>query len=76
MFSGQVSAARAEDQGIKPHSPRSGHTSDLKISVLMATLPGVECYRVSAWTGWPGVCILLGYEMASLICSLSQCDGI
>ena len=33
----------------------SCHASDLKIGIPMATLPGAWPYRVSAWTGWPGV---------------------
>ena len=35
----------------------SSHTSDLKIGTSVATLPGAWCYRVGAWTGWPGVSI-------------------
>ena len=35
----------------------------------MATLPGAWRYRVSAGTGWPGVCILWLGEMESLICN-------
>ena len=29
------------------------HTSDLKIGIPVATLPGTWRYRVSAGTGWP-----------------------
>ena len=36
----------------------SSHTSDSKIGTPGATLPGAWRYRVSAGTGWPGVCIL------------------
>ena len=36
----------------------SSHTSDLKIGTPVATLPGAWCYRVSTWTGQPGVSIL------------------
>ena len=36
----------------------SSHTSDFKIGTPVATLPGAWCYRVSTWTGWPGVSIL------------------
>ena len=36
----------------------SSHTSDLKIGMPVATLPGVWRYRVSAGTGQPGVSIL------------------
>ena len=36
----------------------SYHTSDLEIGTPVATLPGAWHYRVSAETGWPGVCIL------------------
>ena len=39
-------------------SHQSGHTSDLKMGATVATLPGTWRYRVSAWTGWPGVSIL------------------
>ena len=34
------------------------HTSDSKIGIPVATLPGAWCYRVSAGTGQPGVSIL------------------
>ena len=34
------------------------HSMDLKIGTLVATLPGIWCYRVSAGTGWHGVSIL------------------
>ena len=34
------------------------HTSDLKIGIPAATLPGAWRYRVSAGTHWPGVSIL------------------
>ena len=36
----------------------SSHTSDLRISSPVATLPGAWRYRVSAGTGRPGVSIL------------------
>ena len=36
----------------------SSHTSDSKIGTPVAILPGAWCYRVSAWTGRPGVSIL------------------
>ena len=36
----------------------SSHTSDLKIGIPMATLPGAWRYRVSTGTGRPGVSIL------------------
>ena len=36
----------------------SSHTSDLKIGIPVATLPGAWRYRVSAGTGRPGVSIL------------------
>ena len=35
----------------------------------MATQPGAWHYRVSAWTGWPGVSILWLGEMESSICN-------
>ena len=34
------------------------HTSDLKIGIPVATLPGAWRYRVSAGTGRPGVSML------------------
>ena len=36
----------------------SSHNSYLKIGNPVATLPGTSCYRVSAGTGRPSVCIL------------------
>ena len=36
----------------------SSHTSDSKIGIPVATVPGAWRYRVSAGTGWPGVSIL------------------
>ena len=69
----KVSAIRAEDPGFKSclHWDISGssHTSDLKIGVSVATLPGVWRYRVSAETGWSGISILRLGEMESLICN-------
>ena len=50
-------------------SPRSSHTSDLKIGTPVATLPGAWQYRVSAGTGWSSVSILWLSEMESLICN-------
>ena len=47
----------------------SSHTSDLKIGTPVATLPGAWRYRVSAWTGRPGVSIRWLGEMESLICN-------
>ena len=47
----------------------SSHTSDLKISTPVATLPGAWRYRVSARTGRPGVSILWLGEVESLICN-------
>ena len=38
--------------------PGSSHTSDLKIGIPVATLPGAWLYRVSAGTGWPDVSVL------------------
>ena len=46
------------------------HTSDLKISTPVATLPGAWRYGVSAGTGRPCVSILRLGEMESLICNL------
>ena len=47
----------------------SSHTSDLKIGIPVATLPGAWRYRVSAGTGWPGVSILRLGEVERLICN-------
>ena len=49
----------------------SNHTSDLKISTPVATLPGTWHYRVSTGTGQPGVSILWLSEMESLVCNFS-----
>ena len=49
--------------------PGPSHTSDLKISTPVATLPGAWRYRVSAGTGRPGISILWLGEMESLVCS-------
>ena len=38
--------------------PGSSPTSDLKLGIPVATLPGARRYRVSAETGWPGGSIL------------------
>ena len=58
----KASASRAENQGfecrLRRDFPGSSHTSDLKSSTPVATLPGAWRYRVSAGTGWPGVSIL------------------
>ena len=58
----KASASRAEDPGFQSRLSRdfswSSHTRDLKIGTPAATLPGTWNYRVSAGTGWPGVCIL------------------
>ena len=35
------------------------HTSDLEYNPF-ATLPGTWHYGVSAWTGWPSVCVVTG----------------
>ena len=45
------------------------HTIDLKIGTPVATLPGAQCYRVSAGTGQPGVSILWLGEIESLVCN-------
>ena len=71
----KVSATRAKDPGLDSclchgNFSESSHTSDLnKISTPVATLPGIWCYRVCAWTGWPGVGILWLGEVESLICN-------
>ena len=51
--------------------PGSSHTSDLKIGTPAATLPGTWRYRVSTWTGRPGVSILWLGEVERLICNFS-----
>ena len=60
--------------GLNPACPGSfsgsSHTSDLKISAPVATLPGAWCYRASAGTGCPCVSILWLGEMESLVCNL------
>ena len=65
-------ASRAEDPGFESRLHRdffgSTHTSDLKIGILVATLPGAWRYRVSAGTGRPAVSILWLGEVESLIC--------
>ena len=69
----KASTSRAEIPGSNPTCagifPGSSHTSDLKTGTTVATLPGAWRYRVSAWTGWPGVSILSLGEMESLICN-------
>ena len=47
----------------------SSHTSDLKIGIPVATLPGAWRYRVSTGTGRPGVRILWLGEVEHLICN-------
>ena len=58
----KASALRAEDPRFESHLhqdfSRSSHTCELKIGSPVATLPGARRFRVSAWTGWPGVSIL------------------
>ena len=57
-----VSASGAEDPGFESRLRRAvsrlSHTSDLKLGTPVTTLPGAWHYRVSAWTGQPGVSIL------------------
>ena len=60
----QASALRREDPGFDSHLhhgdfSRSSHTSDVKISTPVATLPGALRYRVSPVTGWPVISMLL-----------------
>ena len=58
----KASTSRAEDPGFEFRLRRdfsgSSHTSDVKIGTLVAILPGLWRYRVSAGTGRPGVSIL------------------
>ena len=59
----KASTSRAEDPGFDSRVLRgdfsgSSHTSDLKICIPMATLPGAWRYRISAGTGRPGLSIL------------------
>ena len=69
----KASASGAEDPGFESRLRRdfsgSSHTSDLKIGTPVATQPGSWYYRVSAWTGRPGVSILWLGEVESLICN-------
>ena len=57
-----VSASRAKGPRLESHLRQdfasSSHTSDLKFGTPVTALPGAWHYRVSAWTGWPGVSIL------------------
>ena len=58
----KASASRAKDPGFESHLRRdfsgSSHSSYLENGNPVATLPGAWRYRVSAWTGRPGVSIL------------------
>ena len=58
----KASATRAEDPGFESRLRQGfsglSHTSDLKISTPLATLPGAWHHRASAGTGQPGVSIL------------------
>ena len=70
----KASALRVEDHGFESSlrqdfNPGSSHTSDLKIGVPVATLPGVWRCRVSGETGQPSVSILWLGEMESLFCN-------
>ena len=69
----KASASRAEDPGFESRLLREFFGVEsyqwLKIGTPVATLPGAWRYRVSAWTGWPGVSILWLGEMESLICN-------
>ena len=69
----KASASRGEHSGFESRLRRnfsgSSHTSDLKISTPVATLPGVWRYRVSAGTGRHGVGILWLGEMECWICN-------
>ena len=66
----KASASGTEDSGfesrLRRDSSGSSHTSDLKIGIPVATLPGAWRYRVSAGTGRPGVSILWLGETESL----------
>ena len=69
----KASASRAEGPGFESRLRRdfsgSSHTSDLNIGTPVATLLGAGRYRVSAWTGRPGISILWLGEMESWICN-------
>ena len=67
-FASRVEHPRFESRLCQDFSG-SSHTSDLKTGTQVATLPGTWCYRVSAGTGWPSVCILQLGEMERLICN-------
>ena len=69
----KASASKAEGPEFESRLQRdfsgSSHTSDIKIGIPVATLPGAWRYRVSAGTGRPGVSILWLGEEESLICN-------
>ena len=58
----KASASRVEDPGFEypcaGNFSGSSHTSDLKIGIPVATLPGAWRSRVNSGTSWPGVSIL------------------
>ena len=57
----KASASRAEDTEFDSCLHRAiilSPTTDFGIDTPVATLPGAWHYRVSAWTGWPGVSVL------------------
>ena len=67
-------ASRAEDLGSVTAFPAdlsewSGHTTDLKLGTLVATLPAAWPYRVSGGTGRPDVSIQRLGETESSVCS-------
>ena len=47
------------------------HTSDLEIGTPVGILPDAWRYRVSLWTGWPGVDTQYAGEVESLISNFS-----
>ena len=57
--SGKAPASRTRGMWFESHFPCGCHTSDLKISTLMAMLSGARIYRISTRTGWPFVSMLL-----------------
>ena len=71
----QTSTLRVEDPGFDSHfrhrniSVKWEYTSDLEMGTPVVTLSGTWCYRISAGTGWSGVCILWPGDVESLICN-------
>ena len=80
----ETSASRAEDQGFKSHLWRDFSRVEsyqwIKNWHPSGSLPGAWRYRVSAGTGWPGVCIQWLGEVESWSCnfylSVAACKNV